>query len=173
MDATQNGLNAVIFRLGNIMPRFSDGVFQMNATQNVFINSLKTITDLKIIAKEFYGFKIEFSPVDECANIILKLLEKGDSNSIYHILSDKELSIFEVKTLLKFLNCDILEVDLKTFIDEINKKSDEYIKEYILSHSLNTYSQDITLSKLKVLNIAWPSIDINYMHKILDIIKEM
>ena len=174
LEATNtNGLNAVIFRLGNIMPRFSDGVFQQNSNTNVFLNSLRSIINAKVLAKDFFGLKLEFSPVDECSIMILKLLEKGDNNSIYHILSDKEISVLEIKTLLKFLNCDILDVDLKTFIDEINKYSDEYIKEYLLSNNLNSYSQDITLSKLKELNLFWSSIDINYMHKILDIIKGM
>ncbi len=173
LEAAQNGLNAVIFRLGNIMPRFTDGIFQENASQNVFITSLKAIIDAKVIAKDFLGLKLEFSPVDECASIILKLLLKGDNNSIYHILSNKEISILEIKTLLKFLNCDILDVDLKTFIEELNQKSDEYTKEYILSNNLNTYSQDITLSKLEELNIEWPSIDMDYMNKILNIIDRM
>lgn len=173
LEAAQNGLNAVIFRLGNIMPRFTDGIFQENASQNVFITSLKAIIDAKVVAKDFLSLKLEFSPVDECASIILKLLLKGDNNSIYHILSNKEISILEIKTLLKFLNCDILDVDLKTFIEELNQKSDEYTKEYILSNNLNTYSQDITLSKLEELNIEWPSIDMDYMNKILNIIDRM
>jgi amino acid adenylation domain-containing protein len=173
LDASNNGLNAVIFRLGNIMPRVSDGVFQENASQNVFLSSIKAIFDSKVVAKDLLGLKLEFSPVDECSYIILKLLENGSPNSIYHILNNKEISILELKTLLKFLNCDILDVDLKTFIDEMNKNTDEYTKEYILSNNLNTYSQDITLAKLAELNIEWSSIDLPYMQKILNIIKEM
>lgn len=173
LEATNHGLNAVIFRLGNIMPRASDGVFQENANQNVFLSALKAIIDSKIVAKDFLGLKLEFSPVDECSHIILKLLNNGSSNSISHILSDKEISILELKTLLKFLNCDILDVDLKTFIDEINQKADEYTKEYILGNNLNTYSQDITLGKLAELHIEWSAIDIHYIQKIIDIIKEM
>ena len=173
LEATNNGLNAIIFRLGNIMPRISDGAFQENVHQNVFLSSIKTIIDSKCVAKDFLGLKLEFSPVDECSNIILKLLENNSSNSIYHILNNKEFSIFEIKTLLKFLNYDILEVDLKTFIDEVNKNSDEYTKEYILSNNINQYSQSLTLDRLDELNINWTSIDFNYIQKILKIIKEM
>lgn len=172
LEATNKGLNAIIFRLGNIMPRFSDGMFQENANQNVFLSSLKTIIDSKVVAKEFLGLKLEFSPVDECSKIILNLLENNSSNSIYHILSDKEISVLEIRTLLKFLNRDILDVDLKTFIEEISKNSDEYTKEYILSNNLNEYSQELTLEKQSKLNLDWPSIDINYMQKILNIIEK-
>lgn len=173
LEATSNGLNAVIFRLGNIMPRASDGVFQENSNQNVFLASLKAIIDSKVVAKDLLGLKLEFSPVDECADIILGLLENSSSNSIYHILSNKEITVAELKTILKFLNCDLLDVDLKTFIEEMKQNADEYTKEYILGTNLNTYSQDITLSKLEELNLEWSSIDIHYMQKILDIIRGM
>lgn len=173
LKATKSGLNAVIFRLGNIMPRVSDGVFQENANQNVFLASLKAIINSKVVAKDLLGFKLEFSPVDECADIILGLLKNSSSNSIYHILSNKEITIAELKTILKFLNCDLLDVDLKTFIDEIKQSADEYTKEYILGTNTNIYSQDITLSKLEELNLEWASVDIQYVQKILNIIKRL
>ena len=174
LEATNaKDLNAIIFRLGNIMPRSSDGVFQINANQNVFLASLKAILDSQVVAKDFLGLNLEFSPVDECSNIILKLLENCDSQSIYHILSNKEITVSELKTLLKFLNCDILDVDLKTFVDEISKHADEYSKEYILSNNLNTYSQDLTLQKMQSLGLEWSSIDVSYMQKVLDIIQKL
>lgn len=174
LEATNTkDLNAIIFRLGNIMPRSSDGVFQINANQNVFLSSLKAILDSQVVAKDFLGLNLEFSPVDECSNIILKLLENCDSQSIYHILSNKEITVSELKTLLKFLNCDILDVDLKTFVDELSKHADEYSKEYILSNNLNNYSQDLTLQKMQSLDLEWSSIDVSYMQKVLDIIQKL
>lgn len=170
---TQNNLNAIIFRLGNIMPRISDGLFQINSRQNVFLCALKAIIESKVVAKDFLNFKLEFSPVDECSNIILNLLNENFSQSIYHILSDKEITISELKTLLKSLDCDILDVDLKTFIDELSKNADEYTKEYILNHNLNQYSQDSTLEKMNELNLDWSHVDVYYMKKILDIINQI
>lgn len=172
LEATNNNLNAIIFRLGNIMPRFDDGVFQENANQNVFLSSIQAIIKSKVIAKNFLGIKLEFSPVDECSKIILKLLEDNYSNSIYHILSNKEISIFELITILKFLDCDISDVDLRTFIEEVTKNSDEYTKEYILGNNINKYSQDITLSQLEKLNLEWSCINIKYIQNILEIIKK-
>ena len=174
LEATNTkDLNAIIFRLGNIMPRSSDGVFQVNANQNVFLASLKAILDSQVVAKDFLGLNLEFSPVDECSNIILRLLENCSYQSIYHILSNKEITVSELKTLLKFLNCDILDVDLKTFVDELSKHADEYSKEYILSNNLNNYSQDLTLNKMQSLELEWSSIDVSYMQKVLDIIQKL
>ena len=174
LESTNNdGLNAIIFRLGNIMPRFSDGVFQINSHQNVFLSALKTIIDSKMIAKDFLDLNLEFSPVDECSKIILALLQSGFSNSIYHILNNNKITISELKTLLKFLKYDILDVDLKTFINEINKRADEYTKEYIMDNNLNIYSQEITLARMKYLKLEWSSTDIQYLQKILNIIKQI
>lgn len=174
LEATmQNNLNAIIFRLGNIMPRISDGIFQINSSQNVFLCALKAIIESNVIAKDFLDLKLEFSPVDECSNIILSLLNEGALQSIYHILSDKEIKISELKTLLRFLNCDILDVDSKTFIDELSKNADEYTKEYILSNNLNQYSQDSTLEKMENLDLKWSHVDVDYMKKVLDIINQI
>lgn len=165
-------LNAIIFRLGNIMPRYSDGKFQENFSQNVFLSALNSILSSGVVAKELNNLNIEFSPVDECAKMIVGILEDKPDNSIYHILSNKEISIFEFKTLLKYLNYNILDVDFKNFVDELSKNSDEYTKEYILSNNLNLYSQNITLNKLQSLGLDWNNIDLNYLTKIIDIINK-
>ena len=170
-ETYNNNLNTIIFRLGNIMPRYNDGVFQINANQNVFLSSLKAIIESKVLAKDFLDLKLEFSPVDECSKNILGLLTSNNSNSIYHILSDKEVTVNELKTLLNSLNCDIINVDLKTFINKLDKFADEYTKEYITSNNLNSYSEDITINCLKKLNLKWSNIDANYMQKILDILQ--
>ena len=57
------------------------------------------------------------------------------------------------------------------FLNELNKHSDEYTKEYILNNNLNTYKQDLTLDKLSKLNLSWSSVDISYLQKILSIIQ--
>ena len=165
-------LNAVIFRLGNIMPRYSDGVFQKNFSQNVFLSALRAIIKSSVIAKDLNSLKIEFSPVDECSKMIMSLLKNTSNQSIYHILSNKEITILELRDLLKPLNYNMLEVDLKTFIDEIQKNSDEYTKEYILNNNLNNYSQDLTLSVLNNLGLDWSNININYLTYIIDIINK-
>ena len=163
-------LNAIIFRLGNIMPRYCDGKFQENFSQNVFLSALNSIIKSGVIAKELNGLNIEFSPVDECAKMIMGILTDSPTNSIYHILSNKEISIFEFKTLLKYSNYNILDTDFKTFVEELSKNTDEYTKEYIMSNNLNTYSQKITLDKLESLGLTWGNIDLNYINKIINVL---
>ena len=172
LEATSSSnLNAIIFRLGNIMPRMSDGKFQKNADTNAFLMAIKAIVDSKVISRDLLSLPLEFSPVDLCAEFILKLLINNSSQSIYHILNDKCISVLELKTLLKFFNAEILEVDLNTFISAVGKNASEYTKEYILRNNLNNYNLDITLHYLNQLNLHWPQVDVKYMKKLFNIIK--
>lgn len=165
-------LNAVIFRLGNIMPRESDGKFQGNYTQNIFLSALNSIIKSGVIAKELHELQIEFSPVDECAKFIVELLLANNKNSIYHILSNKELTVSELSNILAQLGCSFETVDYNSFIEKISENSDEYTKEYISNTSLNTYNQDITLSALKKLKLSWSTIDLPYIKNVLKIINK-
>lgn len=165
-------LNALIFRLGNIMPRKSDGKFQGNYTQNIFMSALNSIIKSGVIANELQELSIEFSPVDECAKFIIKLLSSNNKNSIYHILSNKELTISELSNMLQKLGCNFETVNYDSFIEKISENTDEYTKEYICNTNLNTYKQDITLSALNKLNLSWSTIDFNYIKNILKIINK-
>lgn len=168
-----NKLNAVIFRMGNIMPRYEDGVFQQNSNQNVFLLAMKSILDCKMIPKEFYSTSLEFSPVDECSKMVLSLLGKNSLRSIYHILNNKEITIFDLTTLLRSLGCDIVETDLATFKNTLDNYTDEYTKEYLLSQNLNAYSQDLTLKDLSSIGLSWHETDLAYMQKVLNVITKL
>lgn len=187
-----NGLHAKIFRLGNIMPRKSDGVFQENYNQNIFITAMKTIMNLNVICEEFLDIKVEFSPVDECAISIMNLINDNTS-VIYHILNNNEISIRDIlriygrldsenselitdsnsiidsdenTTPLKdtnFTNKKFKIVTLPYFRSIINSLEDRYVKEYILGINLNKFSQDLTLKCLKSHNFSWSESDKNYL----------
>mgnify|MGYP004521117939 CR=1 FL=1 len=187
-----NGLHAKIFRLGNIMPRKSDGVFQENYNQNIFITAMKTIMNLNVICEEFLDIKVEFSPVDECAISIMNLINDNTS-VIYHILNNNEISIRDIlriygrldsenselitdsnsiidsdenTTPLKdtnFTNKKFKIVTLPYFRSIINSLEDRYVKEYILGVNLNKFSQDLTLKCLKNHNFSWSESDKNYL----------
>lgn len=187
-----NGLHAKIFRLGNIMPRKSDGVFQKNYNQNIFITAMKTIMNLNVICEEFLDIKVEFSPVDECAISIMNLINDNTS-VIYHILNNNEISIRDILRIYGRLDSENSELiaDSNSIIDSdentaslkdtnftnkkfkivtlpyfrsiINSLEDRYVKEYILGVNLNKFSQDLTLKCLKSHNFSWSESDKNYL----------
>ena len=57
----QNGLKAQILRLGNITNRYNDGKFQINATENAFLNRIVTFIKLGYIPEELSNTLLEFT----------------------------------------------------------------------------------------------------------------
>ena len=167
-----NDLNAKIFRLGNIMPRRSDGIFQPNASKNIFITALKTFIDLKIMPLDMLNLTLECSPVDDCATAILALMN-DNSSCIYHILNDNEISFESIINILKEYEYDFTTVTMDDFIKQLNNVEDEYVKEYILSTNLNTFSQTKSLKLLKHQGFKWFDYNKNYINSLLEATKKI
>lgn len=163
-------LNSKIFRLGNIMPRSYDGKFQENYSNNAFLNAIRLILKINAIPKTYLDFKLELSPVDECASSIIKILLLNDDGKIYHIVNNNEISI---RDIIKVLKDDINIVNKNDFIqllknyDEIGS---EYIKEYILKNNLNDFSVQKTINILNDNNFKWSKISNRYLKYLIEII---
>ena len=167
-------LNCKIFRVGNIMPRYSDGKFQLNDNQNAFMNAIKNVINIKKIPDEIMDTKVEFSPVDECALSIMKLIESNNKNKIYHIVNNKELTIKELFLMFNKLNCSVNVVPINDFMNEIDKQDqigNQYIKEYIIQNNINDYSSNNTVEILNELNFEWSDINLNYIKNILKLLR--
>lgn len=168
LDAVcNNGLKAKIFRLGNIMPRQSDGVFQKNANQNMFLNAFKSILQLGVVTEDLLDIKVEFSPVDECADSIVRLLT-DNSSVIYHILNNNEISIRKIVNIFNKMGYTLSTVSSYKFLNALNSLDDVYVKEYILGTNLNKYSQKISLNSLKNCGFEWSKTDEDYIRRIFE-----
>lgn len=167
-----NGLKAKIFRLGNIMPRRSDGVFQQNADQNIFITALNTFLNLQVMPKELLNLGLEFSPVDDCATAILSLM-KDKSNCIYHILNYNEISFECMVNVLEEFGYKFNILNMSDFIEKINSLNDEYVKEYILSTNLNLFSQKKSLKLLKHHGFKWSKYNKEYIYALIKATKNL
>lgn len=171
LDAViSKGLQAKIFRLGNIMPRVSDGIFQINKNQNIFMNAFKTILNLQVISEEMINFKVEFSPVDECATSILKLCN-DNSAIIYHVMNNNEISIKNIIKYFEKSGHKIEIVSANKFVNSLKSIDDVYVKEYILGTNLNKISLKNSLNILKNYNFEWSKTDELYIKNIINLIE--
>lgn len=166
-----SNLNANIFRMGNIMPRIEDGIFQENANQNAFLTAIKFIVNSKVIPEKFADMPIEFSPVDECSKFVVELIKRNLPFNIYHIANNNNFTFADFKNLLSELNIDLNIVDIDTFKSALENYADEYTKEYLLNNKLSKFSQDRTLKNLHDINLYWKKIDLNYIKLVLNCIK--
>lgn len=181
LDNILKGLDAYILRLGNIMARYEDGVFQDNINDNAYLNRINAIYNLGVIPDYIKNGYLEFTPVDYCANAIVKIVfNNNNQNRIFHLFNNKHI------TLLDFIDiCSKLYKKIEIVNDDIfNKRLKELIKtnDYIASYILNDMDEnkklqyesnikvnaDFTNQYLSKLGFDWPNINKEYIKKFFD-----
>ena len=179
IEACSNeNLIASIYRLGTITNRYKDGVFQENYSDNAFLNRLSAFINLGIFPKELSNMSFEFTPVDICANFIVKLLTQQSFNlEVYHLYNNYYVSSnYLIDTINKF-GIQIKLVSLDDFKKALYNCNSNYfgITAYLktISDGNNvTFNNEKTLNILHSLNLDWPEITSDYINKILIYLKE-
>ncbi len=184
----QNGLDGYILRIGNLMGRYSDGKFQQNIEENAYINRLLSFIRIRNVPKYFIEHTLEFTPVDCCADAIIKLLtHKTSYNRIFHLHDNNRILIKDLLNIFEKKYFKINEISTKEFNQLINSllksnNSSKYlsglISDFDKEGNLN-YVQKIQVvsefsnSYLKKLNFMWPKIEELYIFKFLEYLKSL
>ncbi|WP_187386550.1 non-ribosomal peptide synthetase [Paenibacillus ihumii] len=89
-EAMEKGLQASIYRVGNLTGRYGDGAFQENMDENMFYNRLKSFIQIGIAIAEMAEQTEEFTPIDSCAEAILKIVRtKEAAGNVFHIFNPR------------------------------------------------------------------------------------
>lgn len=176
-------LKGTIIRLGNITSRFSDGQFQINVSENAFLNRLLSFIKLKCIPDYLLEGYTEFTPVDSCAEAISKIVEYDSPYTILHLFNNKHINILKIINILNNYGLEIKFVDNDEFmkIVDISLKNDKnslsgIINDFDINKKL-VYDSNVTLNNnftnqfLKKLSFDWPEIDEKYLYQYLDYLK--
>ena len=178
-----SGLKAKVMRVGNLMPRYTDGVFQTDPGKNAFMNRLTAFKLIGAAPKNIIDSGAEFTPVDLCAKAIVLLTGKDDG-IVYHLFNPYRASGSDI---IEILNASGAKTKAKTkvkelsdsaFIKEVNKiaKSD---KAYILGGMIADLVQipktgagviitcEETEERLSRLSFKWGKPDKIYLKKAL------
>jgi amino acid adenylation domain-containing protein/thioester reductase-like protein/non-ribosomal peptide synthase protein (TIGR01720 family) len=187
-NAIDKGLKGTIFRVGNLIGRYSDGHFQVNIDESIFYNILKFIINLKFIPAEIQDISGDFTPVDYCSKFIFELMSiKESEGKVFHLFNPKLIKLKEMVKTLNFIGINICINDKCSFekYEEIilNEIASQKYRLYALHYidpriNLNnkcrvTINSTITQRYLNILNLEWPDIDSNYMLKILTYIDKV
>ncbi len=175
-SANDKNINAKIFRIGNIMPRLSDGKFQSNFSQNAFMLAIKEIIKLKMQNADMLNKDIFLTPSDECAKAIVTILSNDNgNNNIYHIESDKPIKVSQF--------IEILKDEGESFkISNIEELNNQFYKNYnigvehlkaILEDMDMKYNNTITLKILNKCNFRWTELNRNYIENIINIARKI
>lgn len=179
LEEEQKGLKANIFRLGNLMARYSDGVFQRNKFDNAYYTRLLAFAKLGCLPNNLKKQELEFSPIDETACAIIKLLSIPNlENNIFHIFSNKLISIDLLLKVLKDYGKDCKFISYHKFTHELHLQKNEKILKYLISDLNNSkqfdYSSNIAIDQsltntfLDYIGFEWSEINEDYLKRFFD-----
>ncbi len=185
LDAISKGTDAYILRVGNLMPRLSDGKFQDNINDNAYISRLKAFIDIGCIPDYLKDAYLEFTPIDSTAKAIIKIIQHtNNTNKIYHIFNHNHVYIEDLLKILPQLNYNLDVVDNMVFKQKIrdilssansnilNALINDLDKDLDLNYdSKIKLKSDFSIQLLKQYGFRWPKINKDYILNILKLIK--
>ena len=187
LEEIQNGLDACILRMGNIFNRVADGRFQINVSENAYVNRIKSILKLGVIQKRFLNHALEFTPVDYSAKAIIKITKNNPRFNILHLFNTKLISFPNIVAILNDSGHNIQMVNDEEFAEKIK----EFLKDENLKNQITGLIPDLNKNKtlaivaktlpdayfttlyLKSIGFEWPEIDKEYVEQFLEYFKKI
>ena len=93
-QAMERGVSAVILRIGRLVGRSSDGVFQKNAESNAFWGLVNGMVCLDMISKDLAELPLEMTAVDDCAKAAVLLMQS--EGPVYHLFNPNILTVQDI-----------------------------------------------------------------------------
>lgn len=183
IQATKNGLEANIYRVGTVLFDSCNGHFQKNIETNSFYLIMQAFFELGAMPN-IDSELLDFTFVDQCAEAIVRLvLTRGIKGEIFHIFNPNKLSMYEFYEKLKDAGMkekiDMLEFE--EFFDFVYEKyKDENARENIDTLLLHSSSympmdkgicvvvNDKTCETLKKLGFTWTAVSEKNIVDMLD-----
>ncbi len=167
LEAREKGLNANIYRIGNLTWRASDGKFQMNSEDNGFLRRIRAILKLGLYHENMDKYPMDLTAVDECADAFVRLSLAGRTNEIYHLFNHNYLSS---KELFDSLGLSYKHVSSNEMIETAFANTDDrdihvYLFYMIISgrsHNIEMLN-DFTLLRLRECGFSWSNPDKRYL----------
>ena len=185
LEAIQNGLDAKIIRVGNLMSRDSDGEFQINSVTNGFLRGVRGYVAVGMFPVSGMNESAEFSPIDSTAATILRLAGTDKRFTVYHACNSHQIYMGDLIYAMRNHGFDIRIV-----------KDDEFeqaVKEYAAAHEDSDavsgliayasrdeeqiytvgYTNQFTTEVLYRLGYKWPITDDRYLENAIDALDKL
>ena len=179
LERALSGMDVKIIRLGNLMARHFDGIFQINFKTNAFLNNIKSIAKLQAINHGFYQNMVEFSPIDYVAKAVLLLSKTPEESRIFHCESDKLIPLGDVINVLNSYGHNINLVSTEEFKKIFKENMDDGIQGLVMDdlsiddHDLGKNDEvpvdmNLSLNILASLGFEWPKCDETYLRQFIN-----
>ncbi|MBR6071206.1 MAG: amino acid adenylation domain-containing protein [Acholeplasmatales bacterium] len=180
LKAIDNGLDAKIIRVGNLMGRNSDGEFQANSITNGFMRDLRGYAVLHKFPVNSMDIEVDFSPIDEVAKTILKLSTTNKKFTVFHSANSHMIQMGDIIYTMNLLGFDIKVVSDDEFIESMKEMMQDEENNMLVSslisysssdthvHSFIGSNNEFTNKALYHLNYKWPITDKEYLTKAIE-----
>ena len=187
LEAIDKGLNAQILRIGNVTNRYSDGLFQKNVSENAFATRIKSFVEIGAFPDYLLKHEIELTPVDLCADAIIKILQHESICNVIHLYNTNLLPINLFVNTLKELGIELTAVPNRIMVDIISGILEDNSRKEILSgiiHDLDKdknliYTSNIRLNAefsnkyLNEIGFYWKGLSKDYIIKYINYFKKI
>lgn len=98
LRAMEDGLPVRIFRVGRLVGRASDGMFQKNPRDNLFYHIVCILRALRAVPASVARLPADLTPVDTCAETVVELLDAP--YTVAHVFEETPRSLAELARAL-------------------------------------------------------------------------
>ncbi len=175
LKAQDGGLSVNIYRVGNLMQRNTDGVFQINRFDNAYFKRILGFMKLKKLPQNLASQELEFTPVDACAEAIIKLMVY--KNKVFHLLNNNLIKISELLAAAENYNINIDFISPEEFDEFIHEEENTHYLENFITDLNNsnmldynttiTINTDLTEIFLEETGFKWPAITKEYLKMLI------
>lgn len=119
-EAAGQGMDVRILRIGRLVGRSSDGVFQKNPKANAFWGLVSGIVKAGMVPDKLADMALDTTAVDECAQAAVLLLAQGTA-MVYHLFNP---TMYSVREMIATMGVDIEETSGERFMQRLREASD-------------------------------------------------
>ncbi|MDP4267850.1 MAG: SDR family oxidoreductase, partial [Bacteroidota bacterium] len=184
----KEGLDATIFRMGNLTARYIDGQFQLNIAQNAFYNTIKSIIQLGAIPKDLLQQSIELSPIDCCSRAIVDIIHTEEARGrVFHIFNHNKIKIEDLICILNEKGIRVTKLSNEDFGKVVQDAAQNKVKQDALFGIINNMGfidktpyniliipkSEISQKYLSKVGFKWEPITEQYIGKLIEYMREV
>ena len=184
LEAAAGGADTKVIRVGNLMARSSDGIFQINFRTNGFISRLRAYVTLNEMPYKKMLQRAEFSPIDITAKAIVTLASSPKECCLFNCYNNHTVAFGDFLEIAAQEGLSIKPVTDGEFEKSLHEAMLDETKQEGISglittvgmgtkkeRMLTSVNNDYTIMALYHENIFWPILSEQYLKMFIDFLE--
>lgn len=184
LQAAADGADAKVIRVGNLMARDLDGIFQINFRSNGFISRVKAYVTMKMMPYTKMLQKVELSPIDITAKAIVALASSPKECCLFNCYNNHTVTYADILKAANEKGIKVKPAEDKAFAEALEEAMRDKEKQKGLyglvttvgmgtkkERILTPVSNDYTILALCNDDIYWPILSEHYLAAFIDFLK--